>query len=74
MASLQTFTLDGQVMIDPLSLADFPSISETRRATIKVEVAGGGADGDDDESKTGAGAGGKEAEDDEDTGGKTGEA
>lgn len=63
----QSFTLDGQVMIDPLSLADFPSIAETRRATIKVSVAEGGAG--DDESKTGAGGGGKEAEEDNGGGG-----
>lgn len=38
----QTFKLDGQVMIDPLSLADFSSVAEARSATIQVEIEGYG--------------------------------
>lgn len=51
----QTFKLDGSVMIDPLSLADFPSIASARSARIQVEVAGARAG-------SGAGAGAAEEE------------
>ena len=72
--AVQTFKLDGRLMIDPLSLADFPSIASSRTARIHVEVAGS-ADGRGESKRGDDDSGGKEAEDDggkeaEDGGGK----